>query len=201
MTGDRPIHLDLGMPSGNVFDVGQGTGQQAQADPRSDSKLADDAANLRALLQSQREVTAQREATAPMQLNPFDLLKPAAAMAQQAISPATVAAQSDMPAGIDQTLSQMAQRLLVGDGSSGRRAVQIQLSSDTLPGVVLDVFEDGGMVIAEFTCSHEDSRERLVRNAQWLADGMHQALARAICVRVQTDDPEDRCCTEANAGI
>ena len=201
MTSDRPIHLDLGMPSGNAFDVSQGTGQQAQADPRSDSKLADDAASLRALLQSQREATAQREAAAPTQLNPFDLLKPAAAMAQQAISPATVTAQSDMPAGIDQTLSQMAQRLLVGDGSSGRRAVQIQLSSDTLPGVVLDVFEDGGMVIAEFTCSHEDSRERLVRNAQWLAGGMHQALARAICVRVQTDDPEDRCCAEANAGI
>ncbi|MPM21010.1 hypothetical protein SDC9_67449 [bioreactor metagenome] len=94
----------------------------------------------------------------------------------------------------------MAQRLLVGDGSSGRRAVQIQLSNDALPGVVMDVFEDAGAVVAEFTCSQESSRERLVHAAQWLADGLHASLQRTAVVRVQTDDPEDRCLIQAQAG-
>lgn len=79
-------------------------------------------------------------------------------------------------------------------------ALHYDAEETPLPGVVMDVFEDGGAVIADFTCSLEDSRERLARNAQWLADGLNDKLQRAVCVRVQTDDPEDRCTVEAHAG-
>lgn len=202
MTGGRPIHLDLGMPSGGAYDAGAGLGQQPQADKRSGSDLADDAAQLRELLNAQRNASPNEAGSQATQARPFDLFgqQGAQTAAAQQASPAATEAARDMPQGIDQALSQMAQRLLVGDGSSGKRAVQIQLSSDTLPGVVMDVFEDGGAVIAEFTCSLEDSRERLARNAQWLADGLNDKLQRAVCVRVQTDDPEDRCTVEAHAG-
>lgn len=203
MTGDRPIHLDLGMPPRDAFDTGQGMGQQPQADKRSGSQLSSDASALRELLDSQRSAAPATEATAQVSLaRPFDLFGQGAQMAAAAASAGqpTLKAAHDLPQGIDQTLSQLAQRLLVNDGSSGKRSVQIQLSSDALPGVVMDVYEDGGAVMAEFTCSREDSREQLARNAQWLADGMHEKLQREICVRVQTDDLEDRCASEARAG-
>ena len=205
MSGDRSIHLDLGMPSGSRYDVGhQGTDQQAQPEQRSATQLADDAAALRKLLDARSAPPGQAgqsgpgiPAQAPQALNPFALFSQGAA---SAAATSTDTATHEAPAGLDQTLSQMAQRLLVGDGSSGRRGVQIQLSKDTLPGVVMDVFEDAGAVVAEFTCSLEASRERLNKSAQWLADGLSQALQRPTCVRVQTDDPEDRCATQAQAG-
>ena len=201
MSGDRPIHLDLGMPSGSRYDVGhQGTDQQAQPEQRNATQLADDAAALRKLLDA-RSAPGQSGLSTPAQppqaLNPFALFGQGAASAAPT---STDTSTHEAPAGLDQTLSQMAQRLLVGDGSSGRRGVQIQLSKDSLPGVVMDVFEDAGAVVAEFTCSLETSRERLNKSAQWLADGLSQALQRPTCVRVQTDDPEDRCATQAQAG-
>ena len=203
MSGDRSIHLDLGMPSGSRYDVGhQGTDQQAQPEQRSATQLADDAAALRKLLDARSAPPGQAgqsgpgtPAQAPQALNPFALFGQGAAA-----STAATTSTHEAPPGLDQTLSQMAQRLLVGDGSSGRRGVQIQLSKDTLPGVVMDVFEDAGAVVAEFTCSLEASRERLSKSAQWLADGLNRSLQRPTCVRVQTDDPEDRCLTEVQAG-
>ena len=198
MSVDRSIHLDLGMPSGGQYDVGQqGAGQQPQAEQRSAMQLADDAAALRKLL-DHRNAAGQSGQGAPSQ--PQQAVNPFALFGQGAATSAATTSTREAPPGLDQTLSQMAQRLLVGDGSSGRRGVQIQLSKDTLPGVVMDVFEDAGAVVAEFTCSLEASRERLSKSAQWLADGLNQSLQRPTCVRVQTDDPEDRCLTEVQAG-
>ncbi|MBF5005582.1 hypothetical protein [Diaphorobacter caeni] len=203
MSGDRPIHLDLGMPSGSRYDVGhQGTDQQAQPEQRNATQLADDAAALRTLLDA-RSAPGQSglgtPAQPPQASSPFALFGQGATC-EASTSTSTGTSTHEALAGLDQTLSQMAQRLLVGDGSSGRRGVQIQLSKDSLPGVVMDVFEDAGAVVAEFTCSLEASRERLKKSAQWLADGLSQALQRPTCVRVQTDDPEDRCATQVQAG-
>ena len=209
MNTERPIHLDLGMPASTAFEARTGTGAQTGSDPRETDTLSDDAKALRALLEQQRAAPPAGAPQPPAAPRPFDLFGPgagatqaaAAAAAQQpAGASATPVAPADAPHGVGEALSQMARRLLVGDGSTGRRSVQIQLADDSLPGVVVDVFEDAGQVVAQFTCMQEASRERLVRNAQWLADGLAERLARSACVRVQTDDPEDLCLVEAHAG-
>ena len=91
-----------------------------------------DAAALRKLLDARSAPPGQAgqsgpgtPAQAPQALNPFALFSQGAA---SAAATSTDTATHEAPAGLDQTLSQMAQRLLVGDGSSGRRGVQIQLS-------------------------------------------------------------------------
>lgn len=204
MNTERPIHLDLGMPSSTAFDARTGTGPQTGDDPRGTETLDDDAKALRALLEQQRAAPPTGGAQPPSAPRPFDLFSPATMAAPNHIAqplPGAASTPPDAPRGIDETLSQMAQRLLVADGSTGRRAVQIQLADDSLPGVSVEIFEEGGHVVAQFTCTQESSRERLVRNAQWLADGLASRLAQGVSVRVQTDDPEDLCLVEAHAGM
>jgi flagellar hook-length control protein FliK len=201
MTGDRPIHLDLGMPGATAFGTPASGGQQTPADPRSQDELADDAHALRQLLQAQRQAppsTSQPDTAAP---SPFSLFgSPAAASTVPTSTTAHTEAAAQPPADLHDTLQQMAQRLLVDDGSSGRRAVQIQLGHDSLPGVVVDIHEEAGAVVAQFTCSQESSRARLARHADWLAQNLAERLQRPTSVRVQTDDPEDPCLTQAHAG-
>lgn len=196
MNTGRPIHLDLGMPASTPMDVRTGTGQQPMSDGRDPEQLQGEAQALRDLIATGRQ--APPAATpAPSAARPFDLFGSPAPMAPAAAAPAS--APAGMPASLNDTLATMAQRLLVSDGSSGRRAVQIQLADENLPGVLLDVFEDEGQLVATFTCSHEGARERLARHAQWLADGLAERLARPVCVRVLADDPEDPCLVEARA--
>lgn len=92
---------------------------------------------------------------------------------------------------LQHSLVEMATRLLVSEGSSGQRRVQIEVADEKLPGVVVDVFEDEGRLVTRFTCSDESSRERLCVQAQWLADSLVERLQRDSRVQVQTDDPED----------
>ncbi len=204
MNTGRPIHLDLGMPPSTAFDQRTGQGGQTGSQPRDTDTLGKDAQHLRALLDQQRSATPAPTASPPAAARPFDLFgtgTPPAGAPGAATAPASAPphAAADVPAGIDDALSQMAQRMLVGDGSTGRRAVRIQLADDSLPGVEVEVLEEAGDLVAQFTCAVESSRERLARNAQWLADGLAQRLGRSACVRVQTDDPEDLCLVEARA--
>ena len=198
MSGERPIHLDLGMPSSTQFGTPASGGQESAADPRSQRELEDDAQALRQLLHTQRQAPAPAPRQDSAMPSPFSLFgSPPAASAP---SLGTTESAPMAPAELHDTLQQMAQRLLVGDGSNGRRAVQIQLSHDSLPGVVVDIHEEAGAVVAQFTCSQESSRDRLARHADWLAHNLAERLGRATCVRVQTDDPDDLCLTEAHAG-
>lgn len=196
LTTDRSIHLDLGMPTSTGS--GNPGGHGMPSDPRSSSQLSDEAQSLRELLDAQRNLPpAEAAAPAVRPSSPFDLFggrPPATGETHSAAStPASPASE------LHDTLHQLAQRLLVGDGSSGRRSVQIQLAIDSLPGVVVEIFEESGTLVAQFTCAQEVARERLVRSADWLAEGLARGLARPCCVRIQTDDPEDRCQTEARA--
>jgi hypothetical protein len=103
------------------------------------------------------------------------------------------------PNGLTEGLAQAADRLLVGDGSSGRREVRIDLKDEVLPGVTVSVYEDEGRLVAAFACSSESSRETLNGCAQPLADELARSLSRPTLVRVTTDDPEDPCLYEAAA--
>lgn len=196
MTTDRSIHLDLGMPTS----TGSGSpgGHGMPSDTRSASQLSDEAQNLRELLDAQRQQPpAETASQAARPSSPFDLFGARPPLPAETQSDTSLPARA--PSELHDTLHQLAQRLLVGDGSSGRRSVQIQLAIDSLPGVVVEIFEESGTMVAQFTCTQEVARERLVRSADWLAEGLARALARPCCVRIQTDDPEDRCLTEARA--
>lgn len=193
MRSERPIHLDVGVPSGNAFGTPSDT--PGQTDARSQQQLADQGKNLRDLLAQQRHAAPAPEAAAAAPTHtaasPFDLFQPASAgLAQQPPSAADA---------LTPTLEQMASRLLVGDGSQGRRGVQIKLADAQLPGVVVDVFEEAGRLVARFTCSDEGSRERLGAGANWFAEGLVQRLQRDVRVEVQTDDPEDPCLLQVDA--
>ena len=198
MNTDRPIHLDLDMPGASAFGQPAGTGAQAAPqDGRDAQQLDGEAQRLRALLDGNR--SAPPPAAAPglaQPAGPFALFASPAAPDVPAAAPAA----ADLPADIDRQLATMARRLLVADGSGGPRAVQIELDAEHFPGVVLQVSEEGGRLQATFTCSREDSRERLAASCQWLADSLAERLARAASVCVQTDDPEDRSPVQASAG-
>ncbi|MET1115642.1 MAG: hypothetical protein ABWY08_11925 [Comamonas sp.] len=190
MQSDRPIHLDVGVPSGNAFEAqSDATGH---GDARSQQQLADQGRDLRALLEQQRGAAADIPVSAPM-ASPFDLFRPIARAPQ-----AEPAAAAPAPA-LEPTLEHMARRLLVGDGSQGRRGVQIQLDDPQLPGVTVDIFEEGGRLVIRFTCSQESARERLCAGARWFATSLAQRLQRDVRVQVQTDDPEDPCLLQLDA--
>lgn len=192
MRSERPLNLDVGVPSGNAFDAQPDT--PGHTDGRSQQQLADQGRSLRELLDQQRSTAAAPPAAPASTSSPFDLFAaPPAALAQPL--PATSAPS----AGLEHTLNQMAQRLLVGDGSNGRRGVQIQLADEQLPGVVVDIFEEGGRLLTRFTCSHESSRERLCAGAGWFATSLAQRLQQDVRVQVQTDDPEDPCLLQVDA--
>ncbi len=197
MNTDRPIHLDLDMPGASAFGQPAGAGAQAAPqDGRDAQQLEGEAQRLRALLDGNR--SAPPPAAAPGLAQPAG---PFALFASPVAPDACAApAAADLPADIDRQLATMARRLLVADGSGRQRAVQIELDAAHFPGVVLQVCEEGGRLQATFTCSREDSRERLAASCQWLADSLAERLGRAASVCVQTDDPEDRSPVQASAG-
>lgn len=191
MRSERPLHLDVGVPSGNAFGTPSDT--PGQADTRSRQQLADDGRNLRDLLSRGRNAPAGADAVpaGAALAGPFDLFQPALAAPARQTLPAAPA--------LAQTLEQMASRLLVADGRQGRRGVQITLSDAQLRGVVVDVFEEAARLVARFTCSDEAARERLCAAAAWLGESLAQRLQRDTRVEIQTDDAEDRCLVQVDA--
>ena len=109
-------------------------------------------------------------------------------------------AGGEVAAFLSRDLAEAADRLLVGDGSSGRREVRFELKSDVLPGVTVSVYQEAGCVVAAFACASEASREKLCAAAPGLAAELAQSLGRACLVRVTTDDPEDPCLFEVAGG-
>lgn len=209
MVSNRPIHLDLDMPGAAGFDQQQaGLGRSPGDTPQGRDGLEQQAQQLRELLETGRRgadaalpgAAAGASATPG---GPFALFGAPAGPAGASPMPQAPshAACEPEPAArqLNEQLQHMARRLLVDDGSGGRRAVQIHLEGEQFAGVVLDISHEQGGVQASFTCSQEEPRERLARNAQWLADGLCQSLRQPVCVSVQTDDPEDRCLVQASA--
>src|SRR5690606_32769096 len=71
--------------------------------------------------------------------------------------PFAPAADGAVHQGLPQILLETLQQLYVSDEKSPKRQVSVTLAEDVLPGVTLSVFEDGGRVVAEFTCAVEQS--------------------------------------------
>jgi len=188
---DRRIGLDTAVPQGMPGSSARfGAGG---ADVRGQASK-DDRQAFEQALSSERE---QAPAETPP---PADVPRPFAlfgAFAAPASAPAAGGASA--PGELSQGLRQAAERLLVGDGSSGRREVRIELKDEVLPGVTVCVYEDQGLLVAAFVCASEPSREKLCACAAALAGELAGSLNRAVLVRVSTDDPEDPCPFEAAA--
>ena len=188
---DRRIGLDTAVPQGmpgssaRFGASGADVREQASKDDR------------QAFEQAMSGERAQAPAEAPP---PIDVPRPFAlfgAFASPASAPA--AGGTPAPGELTQGLRQAAERLLVGDGSSGRREVRIELKDEVLPGVTVCVYEDQGLLVAAFVCASEPSREKLCVCARALAGELASSLNRAVRVCVSTDDPEDPCPFEAAA--
>ncbi|MBV7485196.1 hypothetical protein [Bordetella sp. BOR01] len=182
MSIDRRIGLETAIPQG-MPDL-----PESGAETRRDASDADRRAFEQAMAQGDGAAPADTPAATP---RPFALF----GVPQGTAAPGTF----DPPEGLADMLASSADRLLVGDGSAGRREVRIELKDDMLPGVTLAVYEEAGRLVAGFVCANEASRERLCGSARVLAQEMAQSLARPALVRVSTDDPEDPCLLEEAA--
>lgn len=189
---DRRIGLDTAVPQGMP---GSSTQFGADgADVRGQASKDDRQAFEQALSSGQAQTPAPSEA-APVDVpRPFALFGAFAAPAS-----ASTAGGAPAPGELSQGLRQAAERLLIGDGSSGRREVRIELKDEVLPGVTVCVYEDQGQLVAAFVCASEPSREKLCACAAALARELAGSLNRPVRVRVATDDPEDPCPFEAAA--
>lgn len=197
MSIDRRIDLHTSVAQQDHADL-------AQSDPglRRNASDADRQAFERALSQPRDESADEAERQpAPQQAadampRPFGLFAAGVPCAM----PADAEAAGDVAATLGRDLVEAADRLLVGDGSSGRREVRVELKDDVLPGVTVSVYHEAGRVVAAFACASEASREKLCAAAPALAAELAQSLDRACLVRVTTDDPEDPCLFEVAGG-
>lgn len=202
MTTDRPLHLDVGVPSGSNWNQSH-TGTQGE--PHTRQGLQQDSVRLKDLLLHPNLPPSHADQAQPAShfeaKNPFELfLPPKTAQATPVAAASTAAALEpgvEPDTSLESMLQHMASRLLVNDGHSGRRAVQLQIEDAQLPGVELQVFEAEGRLTALFTCASENSRLKLCKQAMWLAEQLAQKLQRATCVQVQTDDPSAPCLEQA----
>ena len=194
MSTERPLHLDVGLPSGSS--AWGSSSSDAQTAPGQRQDLQQDSQRLHDLIAKDKS-TATQSGQAQAAINsevksPFDLFRPCSLATPSTASQAP-SSQHPTNQGLDDVLQQMASRLLVSDGSQGRRAVQLQLDDPELPGVELQIFETEGRLTALFTCASENSRQKLCSQSAWLAEQMALKLQRSTCVQVQTDDPAAPC--------
>ena len=202
MTTDRPLHLDVGVPSGSNWNQSH-TGTQGE--PHTRQGLQQDSVRLKDLLLQPNLPPSHADQARPAShfeaKNPFELFRPPETAQATSVAAASTAAALEPAAEpdtlLENMLQNMASRLLVNDGHSGRRAVQLQIENAQLPGVELQVFEAEGRLTALFTCASENSRLKLCKQATWLAEQLAQKLQRATCVQVQTDDPSAPCLEQA----
>lgn len=180
---ERRIDLNIGLTP-NMPDLNQ----SGSGTPRREASDADRRAFEQSLEQQDSLPAGKAADTEPVP-KPFNLFPGAFVPSSTPVPQA--------PDGLAQALNEAADRMLVGDGGSGRREVRLDLKAEVLPGVTVSIYEEQGCLVAEFVCSRESSREILNRCAQALANELAQSLSRDTLVRVGTDDPEDRCLLEA----
>lgn len=199
MSIERSIHLDLGMPpQTDLQQQADSSGTPAQKDARNAVQLQQDVQSFETTLQGKASATP---ATTAVASSPFALFGQTPAVPAPSAESTPLAQQhvSAAHAGLEQALSQVASQLLVGQGRNGAATVQIQLEAQALQGVTLEVFEGEGALVAQFICTNEGSRERLVRAVDWLAQSLAERLSAAVLVRVLADDPEDPSPVESRA--
>lgn len=81
----------------------------------------------------------------------------------------------------DRSLQDGVKRLMVAED---QRSLRMDLDAAAFPGVVVEVFEDAGAWVAQFTCSESGSFDRLAAAAEEMATRMAASLERDALWRV-----------------
>jgi len=89
-----------------------------------------------------------------------------------------------------QTLTDMADRMAVGDGRNGERAVRVELTDSALPGVTVSVYLAHGEWIADFTCTVQTSFQVLAGEAGSMAQQLADMLRAPACWLVAMNPPD-----------
>lgn len=189
MSLERRIDLNVSVPDfrGQEFQTG---GQRQSALPQPDAQAKsrfDEALAGKNTSEAQAEVAERVSAPNPFSL--FGSLQP----------PAGSPAAGGLAPALSSRIGDGIERLMVDDGSNGNRQVRMALKDDLLPGVTVAIQELDGRLQVDFICSDESSRLRLNEAAPSQAQALAERLRREVLLRVQTDDPEDPCLTEALA--
>jgi len=162
---DRPVTLDLRAPANTTGGLPSAPGRDSAA-----SADRDAAERFRDALANQGSPGDQAGRNAlPATASPFDLL--AARTVDRDPSPSVAE-----PRQIVDAVCDLVDRILINDGSAGRREVRMTLSDDLLPGVTVRVYEDEGAWVADFETADPQSFIRLAEPV----DEMAQQLANLL---------------------
>jgi hypothetical protein len=88
-------------------------------------------------------------------------------------------------------IADIAKRLLVSDGSGGRREVRIELSDSALSGVTVSVYQAAGEWVAEFNCREPGAFNVLSEAAVPMAQELADTLRSPACWLVMIEPPDD----------
>jgi len=186
---DRPVSLDLRTPSG------QAQGDLAGGLPGGTARRAPDQDAVARFGQSLRAgspietAAGQPASSSGAPPSPFSLFGRQVTMgsgglvdglADRAAEPAEPAS-AQVASLWDRSLQDTVRRLLVAED---QRSLRLDIDPSVFPGVVLEVFEDAGAWVAQFSCSDRGSYQRLAACAQEMAPRMAEALSRDALWRV-----------------
>jgi len=174
MMADRPVSLDLRMPAGQTL------GDRAGGMTRGTPHRAPDQESVSRFNEQLHASRSEPSAPAPM-TSPFGLF------AREPLGSST-AGPSDhtvvMTTIWDHSLEEGIKRLMVAED---QRSLRMDLDATLFPGVTVEVFEDAGAWVAQFTCSDEQSFDRLASVADEMSGRMADALKRDALWRVSPD--------------
>ena len=112
-------------------------------------------------------------------------------------NPAAFQADVDRPAPtatpctpLMQMVAESATRMMVGDALHGERQVRIDIAEDTLPGVIVAIFQAAGEWVAQFTCTRPESFDSLAAPAHDMAQALADTLGTPACWLVEMNPPE-----------
>lgn len=173
MSTDRRTGLDTGLTRNSPgWDQGYGS------DKKHRNKPAEDDTNA-----FKRAMSEPAQPMAQPPVTPFGLFGAAAIPLP---APDTAARQLEESVGL------AAKRLLVSDqGSSGPRAVRMDLADEFLPDVSVSLYEEGGQLVVAFRCGTEDAQARVSTLAPGLAADLAKSLSRTVRVSLQDKEGAD----------
>ena len=176
---ERPVSLDLRRPSEHTLGdrTGGMTGGTPQHAPDQDS-----VSRFNAQLRGQPGEPAMAGSAHAAPTSPFDLFAREAAKPPESDSPDRVGVMTTI---WDRSLEEGVKRLMVAED---QRSLRMDLDAALFPGVTVEVFEDAGAWVAQFTCSDEQSFDRLARVADEMSGRMADTLKRDALWRVRPDE-------------
>ena len=163
-----------GMPAGRQEDR-----------PRQDRPQEGDVDRFESLLGKDRPAEAEKPSPAPAA---FTFRSPGDAMLR---GMAAGAAAPDNRA-VGRLIETIASRVLVGDGSGGRREVRIEMGPDSFPGLEIRMFEEGGRLVVAFATANPADLALLRARSSELAGRLKDRAGREVELRFNRRELEEQ---------